>query len=144
MDATPKREGERVAWFCSTCLAQVVAAIDCCPRCGADPAVPRTGRDDFERALVRALDHPLHDRRLVAARVLGLRRAVGAVPDLIRAVEAGTDPYLAAEAVLALARIGDPAGLAAIRRAAENAPVIARAAAREILARLPGTDQDTS
>jgi HEAT repeat protein len=92
-----------VTWFCLTCFAQLPETAETCVRCGADQA----GSDrDFEAALVAALQHPLHDRRLLAARVLGRRRAVTAVSALISVAEDARDPYLAAEAARALVAIG--------------------------------------
>jgi HEAT repeat protein len=70
----------------------------------------------------------------MAARILGRRRAVAAVPALISAAGDSSDPYLAAEAVRALVAIGTPDGLAAARRLASNGPVVVRAAACKALA----------
>jgi len=50
-------------------------------------------------------------------------------------IQESHDPYLAAEAVTALARIGEPAGLAVVDRIAREGPARRRAAARA--ARLP-------
>jgi HEAT repeat protein len=118
-----------VQWYCPACFAEVGSQTAPCPRCGdlGDTAI------DFEESLIRALGHPLPDRRLLAAQVLGQRRARGAVPGLIAAVEQGDDPYLAAEAVVALARIGDPGGLAIVDQMAREGPAVARAAARAAL-----------
>jgi HEAT repeat protein len=99
-----------------------------CLQCGAD--FVGSGRD-FEAALVGALRHRLHDRRLLAARILGRWRAVAAVAALISVAEDSSDPYLAAEAVWALVAIGTADGLAAARRLASNGPVVVRAAARK-------------
>jgi HEAT repeat protein len=101
-----------------------------CLHCGAD--LLGSSRD-FESALIGALDHPMHDRRLLAARILGRRRAVAALPALIAVAEDSSDPYLAAEAVRALVAIGTPDGLAIARRLALDGPVVARAAARKAL-----------
>jgi HEAT repeat protein len=119
-----------MTWFCPACFAEAPRPAGTYPRCGADLAAP--GRD-FEDNLIGALRHPLHDRRVLAARVLGARRAEAAVPALIRAIQEAGDPYLAAEAAQALAAIGTPEGLAVVRRLAEDGPVVARAAARQAL-----------
>lgn len=95
---------------------------------------------DFEESLIRALGHPLPDRQLLAAQVLGQRRARRAVPGLIEAAEQRDDPYLAAEAVVALARIGDPAGLVVVDQMARQGRAVARAAARAVVCeRSPGS-----
>jgi HEAT repeat protein len=120
-------------WYCPDCFAEVEQQTAHCPRCGADLADPAR---DFEEQLIRALGHPLPDRRLLAAQVLGQRQARSAVPDLIGIVEEADDPYLVAEATVALARIGDPAGLAVVDRMARQGSAVARAAARTALRKL--------
>jgi hypothetical protein len=119
-----------VQWYCPDCFAEVEQQTAGCPRCGADLTSPA---GDFEEQLIRALGHPLPDRRLLAAQVLGQRGARRAVPRLIRIVDESDDPYLVAEATVALARIGDPAGLAVVDRMARVRPAVARAAARTAL-----------
>jgi hypothetical protein len=119
-----------MTWFCPSCFTDLPGQARQCPRCGADLAAADPG---FEAALIGALRHPLHDRRLLAARILGARRLGAAVPALIAVVRDGGDPYLAAEAARALVAIGAPEGLAVARRLATDGPVIARAAAREAL-----------
>jgi hypothetical protein len=119
-----------VQWYCPDCFAEVVQQTGHCPRCGADLANPAI---DFEEQLIRALQHPLPDRRLLAAQVLGQRRARRAVPHLIGIVHQADDPYLVAEATVALARIGEPAGLAVVDQMARQGPAVARAAARAAL-----------
>lgn len=50
-----------------------------------------------------------------------------AVPSLVAVVEdGGRDPYLVAEAVRALARIGDDRGMEVVRRVAADGPAVAR------------------
>ncbi len=109
-----------VQWYCPDCFAEVEPQTAHCPRCGADLADPAR---DFEEQLIRALAHPLPDRRLFRT----------AVPRLIGIVEEADDPYLVAEAIVALARIGDPAGLAVVDRISRQGPAVGRVAARTAL-----------
>jgi HEAT repeat protein len=62
----------------------------------------------YEDRLIWALRHPDGDRAIMAARVLGQRRARAAVPALRAVVVDGRDPYLAAEALRNLVAIEDP------------------------------------
>lgn len=119
-----------MTWFCPSCFAEVPETAATCLHCGADLL---GWSRDFEAALVGALHHPMHDRRLMAARILGQRRAVAAVPALISVADDSRDPYLAAEAVRALVAIGTPDGLAVAHHLASNGPVVAKAAARKAL-----------
>lgn len=121
-----------VTWFCPECFEVVAESAARCPSCGAATADPRT----YEEKLVSALRHPLPDRQLLAARILGLIRSQAAVGPLADAARQTQDPYLAAEAVRALARITTPKALAIVRSIARGGPVVARAAARSALQEL--------
>jgi hypothetical protein len=105
--------------FCPSCSAELPETASTCLQCAAD--LVGSGRDS-EAALVGALRHPLHDRRLMAAQILGRRQAVAAVPALISVAKDSRDPYLAAETVRALVAIGTPDGLAIARHLASNGP----------------------
>lgn len=122
-------EGQ-TTWFCPTCWAALPQASSHCPQCGAEVSPDREG---YEQSLIRALKHRLHDRRLIAATVLGDRRSTIAVASLIEAMTQREDPYLGAEAARALVKIGDPVGVTAVRKAAREASTIVRQAARAAL-----------
>lgn len=116
-----------ITWFCPECLAEVDPKAERCPSCGAS-----TDADDrtYEQKLVRALDHHLSDRRLLAARILGSIRSRAAIPRLAEAATDPTDPYVAAEAARSLALIDSRHPV--VRRLRETGPVLARAAVREV------------
>jgi hypothetical protein len=59
----------------------------------------------YEDRLVWALHHPDGDRAMVAAQILGQRRAAVAAPALRAVATDGGDPYLAAEALRSLIAI---------------------------------------
>ncbi len=59
-------------WYCPECLAAVTPTAARSPRCGADLSA-LVG--DFEQSLIKSLRHPLPDRQLLAAQILGARRA---------------------------------------------------------------------
>lgn len=123
-------------WFCLTCFTEVEPATERCTACGA----PTDGdRKSYEDKLVRALDHRLSDRRLLAARILGELRSRAAVPSLAEAAADGEDPYVAAEAARSLALI-EP-GHPTVRWLRECGPLLPRTAVREVTAwrdRQPG------
>jgi HEAT repeat protein len=93
-----------------------------CVACGESLDAPAT----YERKLLRALGHVLPDRRVIAARILGEIRSTEAVPRLAELAERRGDPYLAAVAAEALAKI-EP-DHPSLRRLARGGPVLVRAA----------------
>jgi HEAT repeat protein len=121
--------------YCPACWSEVAAGAVRCGACGAD--LERLDAAGFDEKLVRALRHPEPATRLRAVLILGRRRTRSAVPALVGRWREGADPYLAAEIVKALARIGGQAATAALREVATDPSVVVRAAAREILGRRP-------
>lgn len=106
--------------YCPRCWEEVAADAAVCPGCGlmlADAAAW-----SYDERLVNALDHRLPDRRLTAARILGERRHVAAVPRLVEILRSDPDVYLRAEAAVALVRIADPGGLAAVEDEMRDRP----------------------
>jgi HEAT repeat protein len=120
-----------MTWFCPRCGAEVEQGSSACRACGAD--LQSADQADYEQKLIWALDSTLPETRLMAARILGERGARRAVPRLVDLAAEDVDPYLKAEVVHALGRISDPRSLEVVRRAANAAEPVVRAAAREVL-----------
>lgn len=123
-----------VRFFCPACWAAVPPDATVCPVCGADLAA--LDAEPFDVRLARALWSPEPDTARLAAEVLGRRRSAGAVPELVRRLRAGTDPYLGAEIAVALGRIGGPPARAALEELSRHDSVVVRAAARRALGAL--------
>ena len=119
-----------IAFFCPDCWREVEPGARECPGCGA--ALADLDGQSYERKLIAALAHPLPDRQMLAARILGQLRSQAAVSELEKVVEFSPDPYLAAEAVTALARIGGNAATKAVKRAERDERVVVRAAAKRV------------
>jgi hypothetical protein len=118
---------ELIHYFCPHCWAEVAAQDRRCAGCGAD----LTDRPGYRQALELALRCPeaLTARR--AAYLLGRLGDALAVPALIQALAHG-DPYVAAEACTALARLGGAAAWSAVRAARTHRYASVRAAARAV------------
>lgn len=116
-------------WFCPDCWQEVTPDQQTCPHCGSDLAGQQ--RADYETKLIRALEHRMADRRLVAARVLGQIGGIRAVRALIKLAERDGDPYASAEAVRSLARIGGQEAKAYLRKASQHQSAVVRDAARK-------------
>lgn len=115
-----------MTWFCLECFAEVAPHAVRCSACGA----PTGGERSYEQKLIAALAHRLPDRRLLAAELLGRLGSRAAVPQLSELALDATDPHLQAAAARALARID--ADHPIVRRLAEQGPMLARAALREV------------
>lgn len=118
-------------WFCPDCWQEVNPEDRTCPHCGSDLA--KQQRADYEAKLIRALEHRLTGRRLIAARVLGQIGGKRAVRALIGLAERDDDPYAGAEAVKALARIGGSEARAYLNKATQHRSAVVRHAARKAI-----------
>ncbi len=90
-------------YWCFHCYAINPRRTGPCERCGR--SVEGSADLSYEDRLIWALRHPDGDRAIMAARILGQRRARMAVPALRAVVADGRDPYLAAEALRSLVAI---------------------------------------
>jgi len=114
--------------YCWHCYGANDAATGQCRHCG-DPIEPPAGTT-YADQLLWALAHPLVERRMVAARVLGERRERRAIPELRELALTQGDPYLAAAALHALVSIEGPQRLRELleRLAAKGPPQVREAA----------------
>lgn len=121
--------------FCWNCFQVIESSEAPCPRCGQSQcAVP----GDFCEKLLRALNHPIGETRRRAAFLLGEKRVSEAVANLASLVAGDSDPYVAKEAVSALAKIGSSQALHAIERAASHRSFMVREGAVQALAAAGG------
>lgn len=103
-----------------------------CRRCGRPIEAPPEA--DYADRLVWALDHPLAERRMVAAQMLGQRREARATDRLYRLACSRHDPYLAATALWALVSItGRPACTDLLAELAQCGPAPVRQTVRDLL-----------
>jgi HEAT repeat protein len=109
-------------WFCLECFAELDAGASHCPQCGASLG----DSDAYEAKLIRALNHRLPDRQVLAARILGELRSHAAIPRLAALADDPSDPYLAAEAARALALIEPDHPV--VRRLGASGPLLSRTA----------------
>ena len=84
-----------------------------CPHCGEEIAAPPDV--SYDERLAWTLRHPDPDRAMMAARVLGVRRAYSAAPQLL-GVRDPPDPYVGAEALRSLIAIQGAEALHALLR----------------------------
>lgn len=123
-----------VEYFCPKCWQATNPEVRICPHCGWNLAA----RLDYVEKLVLALDCPEAATSRRATYLLGLLGDRRAVPHLMRQL-GSDDPYVAMEAVNALARIGSAEALQAIREARNHRFAPVRKVAREILTGGTGT-----
>jgi hypothetical protein len=119
-------------FWCFHCYAVNDHPAGPCDVCG-EPVEAPVGLS-WTGGLIWALHHPDGDRAVVAAKILGRRRARESVPALRGAVEAGSDIYLRAAALRSVIEIE---GVEALRgwlgELSRDGPFNVRAIARQAL-----------
>ena len=90
-------------YWCYHCYGLNARARGACTHCGRPIEIPDAL--SFEQRLVWTLGHPDGDRAVLAARLLGDRRAQIAAPALSRLIAESRDPFLAAQALQSLVAI---------------------------------------
>lgn len=127
-------------FYCPICWSEVSAGNQRCGHCGSDLSAA-DARPLVEK-LCSALYHPESETAVRAAWILGERREIDAVPDLIRAVETTTDSFVVESAVEALGKMGDPRAQGCLKLAAEQGTARVRIAARRALEALSHAGND--
>jgi len=89
--------------YCWACYAVNERPSGVCVACGEEIAAPRG--TDYADLLLWGLGHPLPDRQLLAAEILGRLHDRRAIEPLRRLVSESSDPYLAAQALRSLLAI---------------------------------------
>jgi hypothetical protein len=116
-------------WYCFHCYANNSRANGPCDSCGDEIEPP--SEITYDQRLIWALDHPLADAAITAARLLGVRRPAGAAGPLRRVVAEHRDPYLAAHALRSLVAVeGIGAMRPLLRELAAQGPMLLRRVAQ--------------
>jgi HEAT repeat protein len=115
--------------FCTRCWSEMRTANIVCPRCGArvddDPR-------SYEQKLIAALGHPLPETRSRICWLLGQKRAVWAIPQLLNML-CDADLFVRIAALRALGEIGDPSAESALRAASRDDKPLVRVVAQGAL-----------
>lgn len=119
-------------FLCPSCLAFLDEDLPICPRCGGEIQSTWKALSRLDK-LTWALGHPEAETRQRAAWLLGEERDPNAIEALEKVAATSDEPYLAREAVRALARIGPSARnvLSALR---DHPALMVRSEARRVLA----------
>jgi HEAT repeat protein len=120
-----------MTFFCPKCWREVPPASLTCPHCRAQLA--EEDAKPFVEKLRSALRHREPETAARAAWILGERREVSAVADLIYVLKTSQDGFLAESAAEALGKIGDPSALPMLEHALVSGQVRVRGASRRAI-----------
>ena len=127
-----------MTYYCPFCWFESSMSFDNCPRCRQD--LTRLKEMDYAERLALSLRHPEPETRYRAAHILGLLKAVNAIPVLIQSAKETEDLFLLGEIVWALGEIKGPASLAQLINFLKHPSFIIRKEAVKALGKLGGKE----
>jgi HEAT repeat protein len=130
-----------MTFFCVECFERLPSESERCPRCGSAQNIDQ---GDYAAKLRKALSHPMAETRRRVIYLLGEKRIVEAVGELVEILDHESDPFLVEEAADALGKIGGDKALAALVRAAQHKSFLVRARAIQTLARAGGAWKESA
>ena len=96
-----------ITYFCPACWEIVEKDQGLCPYCGH--SLDDISLADFDDKLIAALRHPVAERKIMAAQVLGNRQCERALPEFVKILAGDEKNYFFLRAILlAVARIDSP------------------------------------
>ncbi len=124
-----------LTYYCPNCWTIVEENQKVCPNCGYSLA--DFAHFDFDDKLIAALHHPVTERRIMAAQVLGNRQCKRALPEFRKILESDESNYFFLRAILlAVLKIEDPEQEEILKRAARHKSKLISQLAVELLGEL--------
>jgi len=123
-----------LTFFCPLCWNEIDEDAKQCPHCGFD--LSQMDTLSYDERLALALRHSVTEYRVTAARILGQRGAVTALPAFKRIIETEHDYYLLREVLYALLNIKDPLSAELMQQAAEHPSRLVSQLAQELSTRM--------
>jgi HEAT repeat protein len=127
-----------MTFFCPNCWKEMASAQQACFRCGAK--VSSWGEQAYTVKLVQALSHPEPDTRMRAIYLLGETRTHSAIEALTQVYRNTADPFVKAEVIKAVGKIGGESALLLLLEALRHPSFIVRQEAEKVLTKYPRND----
>ena len=126
-------------YFCPNCWHEVKRGSKRCPDCGYD--LSQDSQQSYEEKLIKALSHPVHESRLIAAQVLGELHSTTALQHFEQILKNNHKDYYLSHAILdALQKIPHPESQRIMREAQQNSIALIRRESAEIIKNQTGTE----
>ena len=121
-------------FFCPSCWGEISPILEKCPLCGF--ILARYDQLTFEEKLLGSLHHPVFERRVMAARILGFLKSHRALAPFKEILSADNTDYYFARAILeAIDQIDHPESRLILEKATSHLIELIRELARELINR---------
>lgn len=121
-----------ITYYCPNCWEELSKQLAVCPHCSFP--LEQYNALSYEEKLSKALHHPLHERRIMAAEVLGKLAYRQAMPIFKEIIESEKEDYFFLAAILkAVSKIDHPDQMQILRRATHHPAPMVASLAQELL-----------
>lgn len=121
-----------LTYYCPLCWEEIDAESRFCNDCGFN--MEEFDQWSYEEKLIAALSHPIPERRMIAAEMLGLLKSERAIPAFAHIIENNeTDYYFVRNVLISVAAINHTDSKHIIERACHNPSKLIEEFAADIL-----------
>lgn len=121
-----------LTYYCPKCWEIVNKDQRVCPNCGYE--LDDFTHYDYDDKLIAALHHPVSERKMMAAQVLGIRQCKRALPEFKKILASDEDNYFFLRAILlAVTSIKDPECEVILEQAKNHTSALVSRLAAELL-----------
>jgi len=130
-----------LTFYCPNCWTEVEEDTSKCPNCGY--VIDHFELLSYEDKLLAALNHPLPERRIMAAHILGTIGSQRALKEFRNIIQVETNYFFLRAVLIATAKINHPDRLQILQMAKKHESKLVRTLAVELLKQLT-SDQSAS
>jgi HEAT repeat protein len=124
-----------VTYYCPHCWTILDENDQVCPKCGY--VIKDYQELSYEDKLLNALHHPVPERRIIAAQVLGILKSQRALIEFLKILESEEEDYFILRSILlAAAKINHPNRIILLHKASQHPSALVRRLAGGILDQL--------
>jgi len=128
-------------YYCPNCWKEINDKILTCPHCGH--VLSQQQSFTYVEKLIHALRHPIPEKRMMAAQLLGDLRCKEALSVFAEILKKESDYYFIKEIILAIDKIGSEDGIAILLSLREHSSSLVKKLVDEILKEHHGRKQSS-
>ena len=121
-----------LTYYCPNCWTIVAETDKICPNCGY--ILEEFEKMDYEDKLLAALHHPVPERQIMAAQILGDLKSQRALPEFLKIIIGGEQDYFFLRSILmATAKVNHPDRILILEEASRHSSTLVSKLAIELI-----------
>jgi len=124
-----------LTYYCPNCWTIVTETEKICPICGY--ILEEFEKMEYEDKLLAALHHPVPERRIMAAQILGDLKSQRALPEFLKIFIGGEQDYFFLRSILlATVKVNHPVRMLILEEASRHPSTLVSKLANELIAQM--------